>query len=321
MLSIGGTSTNVELLIKWSRCSTSSQTSVFRDERASLFALLFCGASLFAQSAGSPRTILLWQDGAPGAQGDADSDKPSLTLYPAPDSSKIPTGIIICPGGGYSHLSMDKEGTQIAAWLNHLGISGFVLKYRLGPKYHYPVELWDAQRAIRYVRSYASEFGIQPNRIGIWGFSAGGHLASTAGTHFDAGDANATDPIERQGSRPDFMILSYPVITLEDPYAHVGSRVSLLGEKPDPAMVRSLSNETQVTVKTPPTFLFHTTEDQTVPVENSVQFYLALRKAGVPAEMHIYLKGRHGVGLAPDDPVLRTWPDRLADWMKVQGYR
>lgn len=293
----------------------------FSRRSAPLFALLFCGASLFAQSADSPRTILLWPNGAPGAQGDADSDKPSLTLYPVPDSGKIPTGVVVCPGGGYSHLSMDKEGTQIAVWLNRLGISGFVLKYRLGPKYHYPVELWDAQRAIRYVRAHASEFAVQPNRIGIWGFSAGGHLASTAGTHFDAGDASATDPIERQSSRPDFMILSYPVITLEDPYAHVGSRVSLLGEKPDPALVRSLSNESQVTVKTPPTFLFHTTEDQTVPVENSIQFYLALRKAGVPAEMHIYLKGHHGVGLAPDDPVLHTWPDRLADWMKVQGYR
>ncbi len=269
----------------------------------------------------SPQTILLWPDGAPGAQGIADIDKPALTLYPASDANKVPTGVVVCPGGSYSHLSMEHEGSEIALWLNHLGISAFVLKYRLGPKYHHPIELWDAQRAIRYVRAHAVEFGLQPNRIGIWGFSAGGHLASTAGTHFDAGDSAATDPINRQSSRPDFLILAYPVITLEDPYAHVGSRTNLLGEKPDPALIELLSNERQVTTKTPPTFLFHTTEDQTVPVENSVFFYLALRKAGVPAEMHIYLKGRHGVGLAQDDPVLRTWSDRLADWLKVQGYR
>ncbi len=285
-----------------------------------LLAVFSQNGDLAAQPS-SPRTILLWSGGAPGAQGDADVDKPSLTLYPIAAPNKVPTGVVVCPGGGYTHLAMDHEGVQIAEWLNRLGISAFVLKYRLGPKYHYPVELWDVQRAIRYVRAHAAEFGIQPDRIGVWGFSAGGHLASTAGTHFDAGNAASADPIDRQSSRPDFMILAYPVITFEDPYAHAGSRFNLLGEKPDPSLVRSLSNETQVTTKTPPTFLFHTTEDQTVPVENSIEFYLALRRAGVPAEMHIYLKGRHGVGLAKDDPVLSTWPDRLADWLKVQGYR
>ncbi len=273
-----------------------------------------------AQSA-SARTILLWPDGAPGAQGDAELDKPSLSIYTASGSHKIPTGVVICPGGGYTHLAMSYEGTEVAEWLNRLGISAFVLKYRLGPKYHYPVELWDAQRAIRYIRQHAREFGIRADRIGIWGFSAGGHLASTTGTHFDSGDAGAADLVDRQSSRPDFMILAYPVITLEDPYAHVGSRVNLLGEKPDPGLIEFLSNERQVTTHTPPTFLFHTTEDETVPVENGVFFYLACRRAGVPAEMHIYLKGRHGVGLAPADPVLRTWTDRLADWLKAQGYR
>jgi acetyl esterase/lipase len=283
------------------------------------FAVCCClSPGVRAQPPGA-QTILLWPDGAPGAKGTADADRPSLTIYPANGSSKIPTGVVVCPGGGYTNLAMDHEGTQIAAWLNARGISAFVLKYRLGPKYHYPVELWDAQRAIRYVRAHAAEWGVQSNRIGIWGFSAGGHLASTAGTHFDAGDGAATDPINRQSSRPDFMILAYPVITLEDPYAHVGSRLNLLGEKPDPALIEFLSNERQVTTQTPPTFLFHTTEDKTVPVENSVFFYLALRKAGVPAEMHIYLEGHHGVGLAQNDPVLRTWPDRLADWLHAQG--
>ncbi|MBV9680123.1 MAG: alpha/beta hydrolase, partial [Acidobacteriaceae bacterium] len=248
-------------------------------------------------------------------------DKPALTVFPAADAGKVQTGVIVCPGGSYGGLSSVKEGSDVALWLNRLGISAFVLKYRLGMKYHHPAELSDAQRAIRYVRSHAADYGIGPNRIGIFGFSAGGHLASTTGTHFDGGDRQAADPIERQSSRPDFMILAYPVITMQDPYAHVRSRTNLLGEKPNPALVNELSNEMQVTPQTPPTFLFHTTEDKVVPVENSVQFYLALRKAGVPAEMHIYLQGPHGVGLAANDPVLRSWPDRLADWLKAQGFR
>ena len=289
-----------------------------------LLAVLFSTLGLYradAQTVDPARTVLLWPEGAPGAHGNTDSDKPTLTIYPASAENKVPTAVIVCPGGSYVHLSMIHEGEQVAEWLNRLGISAFVLKYRLGPAYHYPVELWDAQRAIRYVRAHAADFGINRSRIGIWGFSAGGHLASTAATHFDAGDPTATDALNRESSRPDFMILAYPVISFEDPYAHAGSRNNLLGAKPDPSLIELLSNEKQVTAKTPPAFLFHTTEDQTVPVENSVQFYLALRKAGVPAEMHIYLKGRHGVGLAPDDPILRTWTDRLADWLKVEGFR
>jgi acetyl esterase/lipase len=266
-----------------------------------------------------PEPMPLWANGAPGALGNEDVDKPALTAYPAKGAGVVPTAVIVCPGGGYQHLAMVKEGSDIAIWLNHLGISAFVLKYRLGPKYHHPAELNDAQRAIRYVRAHAADYNIKPDRIGIWGFSAGGHLASSAGTHFDEGNRSTSDVLDRQSSRPDFMILAYPVITFHDPLAHVGSRVNLLGKTPDPALVDLFSNETQVTAKTPPTFLFHTTEDKTVPVENSIMFYSALRKAGVPAEMHIYLKGAHGVGLAPFDPVLRTWPERLADWMKVQG--
>lgn len=266
-----------------------------------------------------PEPMPLWPNGAPGALGNEDVDKPTLTAYPAKGAGVVPTAVIVCPGGGYQHLAMVKEGSDIAIWLNHLGISAFVLKYRLGPKYHHPAELNDAQRAIRYVRAHAADYNIKPDRIGIWGFSAGGHLASSAGTHFDEGNRSTSDVLDRQSSRPDFMILAYPVITFHDPLAHAGSRVNLLGKTPDPALVDLFSNETQVTAKTPPTFLFHTTEDKTVPVENSIMFYSALRKAGVPAEMHIYLKGAHGVGLAPFDPVLRTWPERLADWMKVQG--
>lgn len=278
---------------------------------------LFGTVAAFAQM---PRqTILLWPEGAPGAQGEADEDKPALTLYPASGEKKTDVGVVVCPGGSYHNLAMDHEGKQVAEWLNQRGISAFLLRYRLGPKYHHPIELWDAQRAIRYVRSHANEFGIRSDRIGIWGFSAGGHLASTTGTHFDMGDRDAKDPVDRPSSRPDFMILAYPVITMEAPYLHLGSRDNLLGEKPDPRLAASLSNQTQVTSETPPAFLFHTSDDDVVPVQNSIEFYLSLRKAGVPAEMHVYLHGRHGVGLAQNEPELRSWPDRLFDWMKAQG--
>jgi acetyl esterase/lipase len=265
-----------------------------------------------------PKADLLWPGGAPGAQGTEDIDQPSLAPYLAPAGRGTGTAVIVCPGGGYGGLSMDKEGDQIAKWLNSLGVTAFVLKYRLGPKYHHPVELGDAQRAIRTVRSKASEYRLLPDRIGIMGFSAGGHLASTAGTHFDAGDASAADPIDRLSSRPDFLVLCYPVISFGQ-FAHQGSKRNLLGENPDPKLVESLSNETQVTAQTPPTFLFHTTTDAAVPVENSVMFYAALRKAGVPAELHIYERGPHGVGLAQTDEALSSWPARLADWLRVHG--
>jgi acetyl esterase/lipase len=216
-------------------------------------------------------------------------------------------------------LAKDHEGDQIARWLNSLGIQAFVLQYRIAPRYHYPAPLLDAQRAIRFVRAHAADYRIAPGRIGIWGFSAGGHLASTTGTHFDAGDASAADPIDRASSRPDFMILAYPVISFTTPYTHTGSMHNLLGDNPDPKLVASLSNETQVTAQTPPTFLFHTDEDNGVPPENSVLFYLALRKAGVPAEMHIYERGPHGVGLASTDAVLASWAGRLKDWLEIRG--
>jgi acetyl esterase/lipase len=289
--------------------------------RFSLIAFALCCCQSTCLNAQSPvvRTVPLWPDGAPVEQGNSKIDQPSLTVYPVSGSAKVATGVIVCPGGGYSHLSVATEGTPIAAWLNAHGISAFVLRYRLGPAYHYPIQLWDVQRAIRYVRAHAADWALRPDQVGVWGFSAGGHLASTAGTHFDAGNGAAADPINRQSSRPDFMILAYPVITLEDPYTNAGSRLALIGEKPDPALIEFLSNERQVTKQTPPTFLFHTTEDAIVPVENSVFFYLALRKAGIPVEMHVYLKGPHGIGLAQSDPILRSWPEHLADWLRVRG--
>ena len=266
-----------------------------------------------------PNPVLLWPDGAPGAVGKEDADQPSLLIRLPAAMKATGAGVVVCPGGGYGHLAMDHEGRQIAEWLNSLGVAAFVLKYRLGPRYRHPAPLQDALRALRYVRLHAKDFGLLGDRLGIWGFSAGGHLASTVGTHFDAGNASATDPIDRMSSRPDFMILAYPVISFSAEYAHVGSRNNLLGEKPDPKLVENLSNEKQVTRQTPPTFLFHTDEDTGVPAENSVAFYLALRKAGVPAEIHIYQRGKHGVGLAGADPILATWSSRLADWLKLRG--
>lgn len=285
------------------------------------FALLAAFAPILAQApdSGSHPRESLWPQGAPGAAGTEDADKPSLTVYlPQPDKASG-AAVVICPGGGYGHLAVDKEGAAIAEWLNSLGVAGFVLRYRIAPRYHHPAPLQDAQRALRTVRSRAAEWHVDPNRIGIMGFSAGGHLASTAGTHFDKGNPSAEDPIDRVGCRPDFLILCYPVITFTELSRHRGSMRNLLGESPDPKLVENLSNERQVTRETPPTFLFHTNSDTGVPAENSVLFYLALRKAGVPAEMHIYEQGPHGVGLAAADPVLSSWPRRCADWMGVRG--
>jgi acetyl esterase/lipase len=281
--------------------------------------LLLPLAAALAQAPAERQVELLWPGGAPGAVGSEPADKPNLTVFPAPVAHATGTAVIVCPGGGYGALATDHEGNQIARWLNSLGITAFVLQYRIAPRYHYPAPLQDAQRAIRLVRARAAEFHVRPDRIGIWGFSAGGHLASTTGTHFDAGDSSAVDAIDRVSCRPDFLILAYPVITFTAPYTHTGSLKNLLGDHPDPKLVASLSNETQVTAQTPPTFLFHTNEDTGVPAENSVLFYLALRKAGVPAEIHIYERGPHGVGLAPTDAVLVTWTQRLKDWLELRG--
>ena len=266
-----------------------------------------------------PAPELLWPTGAPGALGTADEDRPAITIYRADAATAVGTMVVVCPGGGYGMLAMDHEGVQVARWLNGLGITAAVLRYRLGPRYHHPIELGDARRAIRTVRTRAAELGVRPDRIGILGFSAGGHLASTAATHFDDGNPSASDPIDRASSRPDFAVLAYPVISMVAPYVHEGSRRNLLGDDPDPALLELLSNERQVTARTPPTFLFHTSDDEAVPVENSILFYLALRKAGVPAELHVYAHGEHGVGLAPKDPVLSTWPARCADWFRTIG--
>ena len=280
--------------------------------------VLSVAITAFAQQ-NEPKTIPLWPGGAPGALGTEDRDIPTLSVYLPNANQATGTGVIVCPGGGYGNLALNHEGRQVANWLNSLGVAAFVLKYRLGPRYHHPIELGDAQRAIRLVRAQAAEFGVDPARVGIWGFSAGGHLASTVSTHFDAGNPSDSDVIERAGSRPDFAILAYPVITFNAPYVHAGSLRNLLGDNPDPKLVENLSSERQVRSRTPPAFLFHTNEDKGVPVENSVLYFMALRKAGVSAEMHIFEHGPHGVGLAMRDPALSQWPALLVNWMRGQG--
>jgi acetyl esterase/lipase len=274
-----------------------------------------------------PQTIPLWPQGAPSALGTEDRDIPTLTVHLAPPDRATGAAVVICPGGGYGALATDHEGTQVARWLNSLGVAGLVLKYRLGPRYHHPIMLQDAQRAIRLTRARAEEWKLDPKRVAILGFSAGGHLASTAATHFDAGRPDADDPIDRQGSRPDRAILIYPVVALATPYAHLGSKRNLLGGDPPEDLVKGLSNETQVTSETPPTFLAHTNEDTGVPAENSLLFVLALRKAGVPVEFHLFEKGPHGLGLGGgrnpttgELPAFAQWPALCALWLKGQGF-
>lgn len=265
----------------------------------------------------------LWPNGAPFEQKLPDAENqpalPTLDHYPA---SRWATGaaVIICPGGGYGNLATKHEGEQVASWFNEQGVIAFVLRYRHAPAYRHPVPMLDVQRALRHVRTHAKDYGVNPAMIGVMGFSAGGHLAATAATHFDAGEPNATDPVDRVSCRPDFAILCYPVISFTEPFTHKGSRKNLFGtDTPPEELTRQFSNELQVTKDTPPTFLFHTDEDTGVPAENSIAFYLALRRAKVPSELHVYRRGRHGGGLWPGDPTTGAWPRQLARWMRDLG--
>jgi acetyl esterase/lipase len=265
----------------------------------------------------------------PEAKGtDPDKDVPSLTVWLPKREIATGAAVVVCPGGGYGMLAVEHEGKQVAEWLNSLGIAAFVLKYRLGPRYHHPAMLQDAGRAIRTVRAGESQWNVDPHKIAILGFSAGGHLASTAATHFDAGKPDDEDPIERVSSRPDRAILVYPVIALATPYGHAGSLRNLLGENPPRELVESLSNERLVTKETPATFLAHTNADTGVPPENSLLFALALRKAGVPVELHLFERGQHGLGLGSGsaqfkirpDPAFQAWPKLCETWLKNQGF-
>ncbi len=286
-----------------------------------VYALALCGY-LTLTHAQPTNTFPLWPGAAPGALGSAPKDTPTLTpFFPSPEKASG-AAIIVCPGGGYAHLA-PHEGEGYARWLAENGIAAFVLKYRLGSDhYRHPAMLQDAARAVRLVRANTADWRLDPRRIGIIGSSAGGHLAATLLTHFDAGDSNAVDVVERQSSRPDIGILCYAVITMGG-FTHQGSKNNLLGPDPVPELVRALSSELHVTKDTPPCFLWHTFEDKAVPVENTLQFADALRKASVPFDLHIYQKGGHGMGLGSkeyDPNRFHPWAHDCIYWLKAKGF-
>jgi len=266
--------------------------------------------------AAEPDAELIWPDGAPGAVGNNAADKPSISIHLPPSGKANGTAVVICPGGGYGALMMSYEGHDIARWLNSQGITGIVLKYRVSP-YRHPAPLQDSQRAIRIVRARAEKLGIDPTRIGIMGFSAGGHLAATVGTHFDVGDPKATDPVDRMSCRPDFLVLVYPVISM-GPKGHAGSTANLLGKAPSAALIDLLSNEKQVTDKTPPTFLAHAKTDQMVPSENSALFAAACKSHNVPFEYFELERGAHGLGCGKGAE-WAAWQTKCSDWFQARG--
>jgi acetyl esterase/lipase len=288
-----------------------------------LLVVFVAATSASAQLPAAPiqdgQVIPLWTGQAPGAKGKADIDIPTVTVYLPRVTQQGMSAVIICPGGAYAALAFNLEGRQVANYLNSVGVVAFVLKYRLGPKYHHPVQLGDAQRAIRMVRSHAAQWHIATDRIGILGFSAGGHLAMSASTLFDAGQAGARDVVDRMSSRPDFSVLGYPVISLVAPWTHQGSKDNLLGANADPELAKSLSGELSVTKDTPPTFIFQSNADKTVPAENATYYFLALRKANVPVELHVFENGAHGAGLAMDDAALSAWSRLLTTWLRVHA--
>lgn len=276
----------------------------------------------------SPPVVPLWPEGVPNAQAGEEQivkerisnvHAPTLTFYPAPGSRANRAAVVVCPGGGYRVLAWGHEGVDVARRLNAMGVSAFILKYRL-TEYGHPAPLQDVLRAIRTVRSRAAEFGVAPDRIGVLGFSAGGHLAASAATLFDAPQGRTGAALDAVSGRPDFAAMIYPVITFKGPHAHAGSRRSLLGEKPSEADVDRLSLELQVTNKTPPAFLVHTSEDKGVPLENSLLFYQAIRSAGGSAELHLYEKGPHGFGLGQGLGPAADWPSRLETWMRAHQW-
>lgn len=299
--------------------------------------LLLISSITFAQTAPQPVTsntnsttptvvIKLWPNGAPGAVGTTPDDVPTLTLWRPTETDRAHasrTAMIVVPGGAYLHLADNHEGRQVANWLNAMGVTVFLLEYRLSPRYRWPAPLEDMQRAIRIVRSRAAEFGFDPDRIGVMGFSAGGHLCSMAGTHFDQGNASAADPVDQASDRPDFMVLGYPVISFTAWMAKSRSLVLQIlpkGEDPEKGATE-LSSEFAVTPRTPPAFLFSTSGDDYIPAEqHAVPFYIALRKAHVPAELHVFEKGPHGVGLDLGDPVLSEWTVALRNWLWQNGW-
>lgn len=279
---------------------------------------------------GEPTIIPLWPEGVPDAQPNGGTEYiqdervynvqvPTLAYFPAPPEKANGAVAVVCPGGGYVRLSLVNEGNGLTRWLNSLGVSVFVLKYRL-KEYGHPAPLRDVLRAVRIVRSRAAEFGVDPHRLGIVGSSAGGHLAACAGTLYDHPSGETGAALDAVSARPDFLVMQYPVILMDGPFVHHGSLTSLLGKKPSPELAALLSVDRQVTKDTPPSFLIATVEDTSVPLENAVAFYSALRRAGVPAELHLYEKGPHGFGLRQDLGPTSEWPTRAEEWLRSHGW-
>jgi acetyl esterase/lipase len=271
---------------------------------------------------GFARIVVLWPGGAPQAQGKEDGDVPKLYVYPATGAGKH-SSVIVLPGGGYTRLMTEKEGGVEARWLNTHGVTAFVLEYRLGPRYRFPVPMLDGARAVRYVRSHARELDVSPDRIGLWGFSAGGHLAGYLATVHDHGEAKAVDPIERVSDRPDFAILSYGRFSMDDSIPRTGNMDGLLGKHPTKAMLDAISVVRLVNKNTAPCFIYSTTADQTVNSLNATAFYDALKRAGVPVELHIFERGLHGTGMAQNlknFPELAIYPTLLENWMEMHGW-
>ena len=292
-----------------------------------LLAVLSTGSQLLL--AAEPKVIDLWPEGVPDLKPNGGPEKddgagrftnihhPTLTMF-APEKPNG-TAIIYAPGGGYIRVAGGVNGGEVAKWLNGLGVTVFMLKYR-NVEYGHPAPLRDALRAIRLVRSRAAEFGVQPNRVGMLGGSAGGHLTASAGTLFDAPEGKTGAELDKISGRPDFLVLIFPVITMQEPYGHPTSVHALIGEKPTDELKHHLSVDEQVTKDTPPTFLVHSTADTTVPVENSLLFFSAMRRAKAPIEMHIYPKGPHGSGMDPKLGPTSEWPKHCESWMRFNGW-
>ncbi len=310
---------------------TQSPARVFLPEMKQLFALavglmLLCVAGSDCAQAAAPgvatkppagfaRTVVLWPKGAPGALGQGDRDVPKLYVYPATGAG-VHSAVIVLPGGGYRNLSIEKEGGEEARWLSARGVTAFVLEYRLGPRYSFPSPMLDGARAVRYVRSHAAELGVAGNKIGVWGFSAGGHLAAYLATTNDRGNMAAPDPIDRVSNRPDFAILSYARLSLDPAIPRKTTLEALIGEHPTTTMMDNMSLERHVTNETSPCFLYATSADETVNSMNATTFYNALKRAGVPAELHIFERGRHGTGMAQNLtglPELAIYPALVAE--------
>lgn len=292
--------------------------SIFATFRVPAMGVLLLGLGI--GDAIAQESMPLWAEGAPGALGKEAKDIPQ-GIVSLPESAIGPTAaLVICPGGGYGHLAMDHEGKQIAKWANDLGMAAIICDYRhRGKGYGHPAPLQDAQRAVRLARANATKWNIDPARVGILGFSAGGHLVSTVLTHFDEGDSSSPDKVAQQSSRPDFGVLCYPVICLGQPCTHMGSQKNLLGDNASQELIASLSNEKQIKANTPPVFLFHTQEDKAVPAENSIKFYASMVEKNVPGELHIFQKGNHGIGLGKGVPGAEAWSENCAKWLKNIG--